>query len=458
MKAIVVLFILAHSIAAAAAERPADFAYGMTIHTDAQDALYEFQIPAAVYRAVTRGDLGDIRVFNGQGEVVPHALRPRALTVASTVPAVRLPLFPLLSESAAKLDDLNVQIEKRADGTIVSIRGPVRASAPKARLRGYLLDASAVTQAIQALRFEWPSGAEDFVGRVRVEGSDNLSVWTSLAESATVAKLTFGGHQIRQDRVELRPGRYKYLRLSWAERPNVLESLTVRAEPVANIIAARRVWHKIAGEAVPGKAGEYRYDLGGPFPFDRLRIELPQVNSLAELQILTRAKTSDDWHALAQATVYRLRDRDAEVTSPAIVLISRGERFWLLRVDQKGGGIGAGVPALQIGWVPEVLVFAARGAGPFQFVYGNSAAKAAAYAIDALIPGYKTDAEFKVKTAALGEPVTLAGTRSFGAPMDYKKWTLWGILILGVFVLAAMAYRLARQVTTPPADETDNSK
>jgi len=31
-------------------------------------------------------------------------------------------------------------------------------------------------------------------------------------------------------------------------------------------------------------------------------------------------------------------------------------------------------------------------------------------------------------------------------------------LILGVFVLAAMAYRLARQVTTTPADETDNSE
>ncbi|MET0585472.1 MAG: DUF3999 family protein [Candidatus Binatia bacterium] len=41
-----------------------------------QEALYEIEIPAAVCRGVTRADLGDVRIVNGQGEVVPHGLRP----------------------------------------------------------------------------------------------------------------------------------------------------------------------------------------------------------------------------------------------------------------------------------------------------------------------------------------------------------------------------------------------
>ena len=74
-----VFLLLLIPILANGAERPVDFAYGMAIEADAaQDALHEIEIPAAVYRAVTRADLGDVRVFNGQGEVVPHALRPRA--------------------------------------------------------------------------------------------------------------------------------------------------------------------------------------------------------------------------------------------------------------------------------------------------------------------------------------------------------------------------------------------
>ncbi len=144
----------------------------MPIHADAQEALYEIEIPAAVYRGVTRADLGDVRVFNGQGEVVPHSLRPRAAPSSESGPAMSLPGFPIYGEVTDRIEDLNVHVEKRADGTIVSVRGQAETSASKKRQRGYLLDASALRQAIQALRFEWQSGADGFVGSVRVEGSD----------------------------------------------------------------------------------------------------------------------------------------------------------------------------------------------------------------------------------------------------------------------------------------------
>ena len=83
----------------------------------------------------------------------------------------------------------------------------------------------------------------------------------------------------------------------------------------------------------------------------------------------------------------------------------------------------------------------------------------AALAIDALIPGYKTTAEFKVAQATPGEPITLAGLSRLGAPRDFKTLMLWGSLILGVSVLGWMALRLSRQVSNPPVDSqtTKNS-
>lgn len=451
MKIFTLLVLFAQSVAGAS-ERPEDFAYGMAIHADARDALYEVEIPPVVYRGVTGSNLGDIRVFNGQGEVVPHGLRPRAATSTENVPAVSLPVFPLYAEAGDKLEDLSVRIEKRADGTIVSIRGEAKAGAAKRKLRGYLLDASALKQGVQALHFDWQSDADGFVGRVRIEGSDDLSIWSTVADRAALVRLSFGGHQLQQNRLELRAVKFKYLRVSWPENQRPVESLTVLAEPMAGTVSPRRVWQKIAGAAAVGKTGEYSYDLGGPFPFDRLRVELPQANSLVQLQILARRKTSEDWHALTKATAYRLRDRDTEVTSPEIALTTHGERHWLLRIDQKGGGVGAGVPVIEIGWVPQKLVFAARGAGPFQLAYGNVAAKSAAYSIDSLIPGYQTAAEFKVKAVSLGEQVTLAGPAGLREQVDYKKWILWTVLVLAVAALGWMAYRLSRQVVKPPAD------
>ena len=459
MKSLAFFLLLIQGIAGAA-ERPQEFAFGMAIHADSNDALHEIEIPTAVYRAVTRGDLGDLRVFNGSGEVVPHALRPRVTITEQTEAAVRLPVFPLYGDAMGKIEDLNVRVEKRGDGTIIGIQSQAKGAARQSRLRGYLLDASILKSPIQALQLDWKGGSPSFVGKVKVDGSDDLARWTNLADNAALARLTFDGHQVQRDRVELRAAKFKYLRISWPENQMPLESINVRAEPAAKLVASPRIWQTVSGSPFAGKAGEYSYDLGGYIPVDRLRVELPQVNSLVHLQIQTRAKPNDPWRQALSAVAYRLRDRDTEVTNPEIAVTTHSERYWLLRVDQKGGGVGAGVPAIQIGWVPQKLVFAARGAAPFQLVYGNASVKPAAFAIESLIPGYKTDAEFKVKPAALGEQVTLAGSAQLRAPWDYRKIALWGSLIVGVGLLGWMALRLSRQIAKPPTDsqKTDEAK
>ncbi len=454
MKTFAIFLLLAQGTAgiAGAAEGPQDFAFGMAIQADSNDALHEIEIPAAVYRGVTRGDLGDLRVFNGQGEVVPHALRPRVAITEQTEAAVRVPVFPLYGDAVGKIKDLNVRVEKRGDGTIIGIQSRAKGAPGKNQLRGYLLDASTLKLAVQALKFDWKGDSASFVGKVKVDGSDDLAGWTNLADNAALARLTFDGHRVERDRVELRPAKFKYLRISWPENQRPLESLNVRAEPVAKWVASPRMWQTVSGSPVAGKAGEYSYDLGGYIPVDRLRVELPQVNSLVQLQIHRRAKPNDPWRTSLSTVAYRLRDRDSEVMSPEIAVTTNSERFWLLRVDQKGGGVGSGVPAMQIGWVPQKLIFAARGAGPFQLVYGSSGVKPAAFAIESLIPGYRTDAEFKVKPAALGEQVTLAGSAQLRARWDYRKIALWGSLIVGVGLLGWMALRLSRQIAKPPAD------
>lgn len=463
MKRITTLILLVHSMVAGAAERPQDFAYAIAIHADALDALYQIEIPAAVYRGVTRADLGDIRIFNAQGEVVPHAFRPRAASSMEKTAAVELPLFPLYAEAGGEFEGMNVRIQKRADGAIINVVSFGKGVAAQRRLRGYVLDASGLNKPLQALSFDWKSAAEGYAGKVRVEGSDDLARWSVLVQDAPLLSLEFGGHSLQQKRVELRAQKNKYLRVSWPRNQKPLELMSVRAEPAASTLEPQRVWQAFPAPPVGGKPGDYEYDLGGHFPFDRVRVELPQMNALAPLQVLTRAKPDENWRPVTSAVVYRLRHQGDDLNSPEIAVAGRGERYWLLRVDQKGGGIGAGVPMLNIGWVPQQLVFAARGAGPFQLAYGNREAKAVTYGIDSLVPGYKTETELKVKSATLGDPVTLAGVARLREPIDYKKWALWASLILGVAVLGWMAYGLARPMGKPPAagpqqSQTDGGK
>ena len=452
MKRLAAALFAATTAVASAAETPNDFAYAMPIVAQAGEALYQVEVPSAVYRGVVRADLGDLRVFNAKGEVVPHAIRQRLPADKATRNVTAFPIFPLRADRSGQLEDLQVRVQRRPDGTLVDIRSGQKRATPVSTTLGYLLDASQTTQPIQALTFDWTTTREGFIGKLHIEGSDDLARWQTLVRDATLLELEFGGHRLEQKRVELRPQRYRYLRLSWPSNQKALELIAVRGETVADAREPQRTWLPLPA-ATPGKnPGEYEYDIGGPIPFDRLRIELPQVNTLVQIHILARDKAADEWRMLGERLVYRLQRDGSEVTSPEIALAGRGERLLLLRVDQKGGGIGSGLPTVQLGYHPQQLVFAARGEGPFQLAYGSHAARAASFSIASLIPGYGSEKEFPVKTATLGEPQKLAGEKRLRAPPAYRKWALWAALILGVAALGFMAYRLLRQMAAGGAN------
>jgi len=70
-------------------------------------------------------------------------------------------------------------------------------------------------------------------------------------------------------------------------------------------------------------------------------------------------------------------------------------------------------------------VFAARGEGPFQLVYGSRTAKPAALPIQSLIPGFGTSAEMKASSAQVGEQ-TVSGPPPSPPPMvEIKTAVLW---------------------------------
>ena len=87
------------------------------------------ELPRAVYRGAVRPDLGDLRVFNGAGEVVPHAFRPRASVETQKRAPVALPVFPVYGDDPKQLDGLSLRVERNASGTIVQLDERSRAPA-----------------------------------------------------------------------------------------------------------------------------------------------------------------------------------------------------------------------------------------------------------------------------------------------------------------------------------------
>jgi Protein of unknown function (DUF3999) len=440
---------------ACAADGPAEFAYAVPISMDGLEALYEIELPAAVYQGVTRPDLADVRVFNADGEAVPFAFEPRPARQAERQQPVSVKRFPLHGARPADLEALQLRVERAGGGTIVSVRGGEFKGAGEPRLLAYLLDASQVDRPYEALELDWRQNSASFAMSVQVQASDDLRSWSTVVYDAPLVRIDYGGQRLEQRTIEFRPLRAKYLRLSWpagaSEGPLQLTRTALRIGDLVR--EPERMWKQVQA-AAGGKAGEYAFDTGGRFSIERVRLALPQDNTVARIALLARADPAHDWTPVANTVVYRLTQQGQSIVSPDLPVTARADRYWLVRVDQNGGGLGSGSPVLSVGWVPQKLVFAARGTAPFQIAYGSSRVKPAAYPIETVVPGWRSDRQPKLAQAQAGPERMLAGPAALRRQLDYKVWGLWTALVLGVALLAWMAWRLAKQMQSPAEKRT----
>ena len=446
----------------AIAEAPGDFAFAIPLDLAGEHALFEVELPQAVYEGVRRGDLGDLRVFNGDGEAVPYAFVPAPRPAREQRPPLRLPYFALRGDPMVGIDGLEIRFERAAGRAVLTLHDRGRVPAHTATLLGYLVDASAIAQPLQALLLELPNDPEEVMTRVRIDMSDDLSRWTPLRSDAPVLRLVAGTHRLQQLRVEFPALRAKYFRLSWPAATQALQLAGLAAEPAEGLSDPPRHWKQLAGIVSGEHAGESVFDLGGQFPVDRLRLVLPQANSVASVEFLSHPRPTDLWRRVVASTVYRLGTAAQEVVNPDLAIAPSGDRYWLLRVDPRGGGLGTGGVQLAVGWLPQRLLFAARGSPPFLLAYGSASAQPAVYPMATLVPGYRgaddaTLGSFPIGRASTGSERVLAGERALRTPTDWKRLGLWGSLLLAVALLGWMALRLARQLGRRgvPAREED---
>ena len=443
------------------AETPADFAYRIPLVNEGDSAFFRIDLPPPVYEGAVRRDLGDLRVFNAEGTPVAFAFMPRAAPGREAGTAVELPFFPLRAEAGrTELGDLAITVRRTSAGTTVDLSTRDGKAVAAERLAGYLIDASEAKEPLAALTMSLPPSANTTT-RVRIDASDDLVRWRMLVAGSPLLALEFGGRRLTRDRIELPPTTAKFLRVTFEPGHATPEFASVRGEAADRAVEEPRQWREATGAPVRDQPGAFEFDLGGTFPVDRVTLLLPEQNTVAPMQLFVRAAAADEWHPVASAVFYRLRQDGREATN-APVAINGGEyRYWKASVDPKAGALGAQAPQLSFGWYPAVIVFGARGKGPFELAYGSARVNPSALAIETLVPGYdrakrSTESFSLARTGAVNAVPESAALKQ---PIDTKRWLLWGSLVLAAVVLGWMAFSLSRQMRNPPSPErpTDQS-
>lgn len=428
---------------------PEQFEWRQPIRIDTRgDAIQRFELPRSAYTGSRRQDLGDIRIFNGSGQVVPHALlnyEPPAIAEAKQVP---LAFFPLRRDGTRSDGQLDIAVRQIAGGALVSTQ--IKSAGPAtSRLEGYVLDASSIKAARQAVILDWQPQPGGTVLPVRVDASDDLQTWRQISSGTQLVDLRSGDQRLQHNRIDLAGNPSKYFRIRWPEghKGIILSSAAIQTSATA-IRPSRLQWISAGAVQAGAAPGDFLFDSAG-LPVESIRLRLPERNTVVPVRIHHRRADREPWREAASTVVYRLVQGNEEVLSPSIPLCCSTDRYWRLSFDQRGGGIGQGSPEVELGWVAQQGIFVARGTGPFLLAYGNASIAPAAFPAATLVPGYRPEQYPTLPEAVFDAPlerIAPTGAVSGDRVLNWRSIGLWTVLVVGVMALAAMVWRLLRQM------------
>ncbi len=436
---------------AIAAPRTDDYVRGIDINSYESRPLVEILLPDEVYQGVTRADLGDVRVFNADGVAVPHAFCASPVAAEPVVSSESLPVFDLQAGMPATTTGTTHVEVATASGTQVRIQEgePAAADLPRTRTWAHVIDARGVDDALRSIEFDWvsPDGASQ--ASVRIEASDDLDRWRTVVSTSTLLRVMREGQQLQRKSVPLVEQRYTFLRVVRTDGGPPLQIAQVTAERVARAAEIEPVWFT-ANPQGPVDAAHLRFDAARLAPIAYARLALPVPNTSVRVRIQSRPDEQAQWRERWSGESYLiLKDGERRVSPPAGIDGGR-DRYWQVTDTGSSQALNPGT-GLELGYRPARLRFLAQGEGPYVLAFGSRRADTApAASCDRLLSDVRSEElDQLIGTAIVGTSRTLGGDtalKPLPKQTPARLIVLWGVLIVGVVLLVAMAVALLKRV------------
>ena len=430
-----------------------DYAYAFRIDTPSgvDSSAWRFDLTPAVYAHVQDAALSDIAVFNAEGQAVPFARAADDPATRAREHTEKVPLLDLPTRDGSVANDLSLVIERDADGRLRRLdAGDTRTGAKKPASNDWVLDASAVTGAIERVVLSWEAPGSNVVARFDVSAGDDLQNWRPVG-GGTVLSLRQGDAFLDRHDILVGQVRAKYLRLRRIDDGEALQDVHADVRVVEQTpVTIERIWID-ADIVAPGPqeeqlpvAARYGYRLPAALPVELARVELADENSLAALTL--KAGSEERPEELARVAAFRLRSGNDTLRNGDIDL-APSSRMRTFRLDSATPLASA--PRLSFAFRPDRFVFLAEGAGPWTLAVGSRSAHRPDYPLDAALASLRANLgrDWQPPRATIGTARVSAGEAALqppSRPTPWRQWLLWAVLVLGAALVGAFALNLLR--------------
>ncbi len=330
------------STAVADATEPnmSDFAYGAEI-TPADSELISFPLIPVIIKEVKRHDLGDIRVYDSNNELMPSIAREKDGRI--TTSQQRLSVKPVRSAG---------------------------------KITGYLVDRTSKHKpALKSLLLNWRRGKEPKILSLRVEHSADRKTWKTLGDSKTVVNFNFEGFQLNQNVIDINDHTERYIKLSFQARnlPPVLASVTAYT---TNKPVSKYLWiHAGKLQASGNATDEFRFSLDTGIRPLSIKFLFPKINSILSGSLYT----IDSHDAKTQRKLveknfiaYTVTLNNSVANSRAVDISQQPSSDWLIKTRDSKNIQPDNLPGVLAGYPQYEVVFANDGEAPYTAVWGNA--------------------------------------------------------------------------------------
>lgn len=417
------------------------YAFGLPLPLGAAAPVQRFEVPAAVLIRSQTAGLGDLRVFDADGRSLPMALLP---ITARQRAETRLTALPILgAPGELTVTGVGLRIDPEGRSRVVRIDGQLEASGASAVVLGALFDTRAVAAPATALLLDADMPAQQPVTFV-IEASRDLQDWRPVAQQViyrraadeVIAPLRLGDGDLAG----------RYLRLTWRAGSRLLSPVVIRA---ATLVTSRTTGAArplaVLTDARLLDPHDLRFELPFATRLALLRI-VPPLRAVVPVRILGRDDREQPWTAIGEGTAYRIERGGADEIGRPIALGSRQFRSLRVEADRRTAGFVT-MPALELGFEPVQVAVLVTGRPPYTLHVGREKAAPGFLPLTALLPGHRTGAALDLPQVGLASPPRLASIASASSDSEAgsRRIMLWGVLIGGTLVLAALVWMLLRK-------------
>jgi len=460
---ITVIIALCHSnIVTAAPPELEDFAYTAEL-SKAKTSLRQIHLPIDVYSKMYRNDLGDLRIFSGEGQLVPHQISRAENTISTQIQ--NLTFYPFNKEQANDASNINIEINESTGKRQLKINQSLDFMDKKNAIEYQYIIENAQFDLGQSqnqnnypslckMKLYWKQSIPSLILGLKLESSSDLQGWNSLSSILNVSRLNYADSELVRDEIEFRCTSEPYLRLTWVKQENEQDnriSLTSIQGFYTQKDANQIQWKQFTKPEY-NKDGHWLFESDVVAPIVKMKFEAPQTGLFYKGTLFSRDNKKQKWRYRKQITQYSLNLGESDLQSNPFVLSGVNDRYWKFEPSVETRFTATQLPEIKAAWLTNKVLFIAQGNEPFQVAFGNpNILPAKNSQLNNLIQSLQQSSS-TVDTVSLETIIDAEKSFSHEAQINWKKIALWVVLLLGTAMMALMAFRLFRQMGSTEDD------